>query len=86
MLNLRENIKGLHLNQHQIEINMSVQFQILKNKIKKSNIHHFTVKYTTIDELLCIEQLKLLSSRMVQINKQYYDTIIDCSYIYEGNI
>jgi len=23
MLNLRENIKGLHLNQHQIEINMS---------------------------------------------------------------
>ena len=24
MLNLRENIKRLHLNQHQIEINMSV--------------------------------------------------------------
>ena len=69
MLNLRENIKGLHLNQHQIEINMSAQFQILKNKIKKSNIHNFTVKYIMIDGLLCIEQLKLLS-RMVQINKQ----------------
>ena len=70
MLNLRENIKGLHLNQHQIEINISAYFQILKNKIKKSNIHNFTVKYTTIDGLLCIEQPKLLSSRMVQINKQ----------------
>ena len=70
MLNLRENIKGLHLNQHQIEINISAYFQILKNKIKKSNIHNFTVKYTTIDGLLCIEQVKLLSSRMVQINKQ----------------
>ena len=70
MLNLRENIKGLHLNQHQIEINMSASFQILKNKIKKSNIHNFTGKYTTIDGLLCIEQLNLLSSRMVQINKQ----------------
>ena len=43
MLNLRENIKRLHLNQHQIETNMSAQFQILKNKIKKSNIHNFTV-------------------------------------------
>ena len=60
MLNLRENIKGLHLNQHQIEINMSAQFQELKNKIKKSNIHNFIVKYTTIDGLQCIEYAKVI--------------------------
>ena len=61
MLNLRENIKRLHLNQHQIEINMSAQFQDLKNKIKKSNIHiNLIVKYTTFDGLLCIEYTKVI--------------------------
>ena len=69
MLNLRENIKGLHLNQHQIEINMSGQFQVLKNKIKKSNIYNLIVKYTTIDGLLCIEYAKVFIIQN-QINKQ----------------
>jgi hypothetical protein len=38
MLNLRENIKGVHLNQHQIEINMSPEKQ--NQEIKYTYIHN----------------------------------------------
>ena len=76
MLNLRESIKGLHLNQHQIEINMSGQLQVLKNKIKYSNIHNLIVEYTTIDGALCIEYAK-----GIIIQNQ-----INYSYIYQGII
>ena len=71
MLNLREYIKGLHLNQHQIEINMSAQFQILKNKIKKikNKIYITTVKYTTIDGLLCITYTNSEFTKYIMLSK-----------------
>ena len=63
MLNLRENIKGVHLNQHQIEINMSREKQ--NQEIK----YTYTVYTQRLMDYCVLNTLKLLS-RMVQINKQ----------------